>query len=215
MTPVDWWFDFISPYAYLQSERLDAFDGLADVRLRPVLFAALLEHYGQKGPAEIGPKRVHTYRQVVWIAHREGIALTLPPAHPFNPLPLLRLFTAAGGTRTALRRIFRFVWAEGCLPTQSDALMKLAASVGINDPEEALARPEIKQVLRSSTEDAIARGVFGVPTISIGNAHYWGFDSTDMALADLRGDAFLHGDTMRRAGELPVGAQRRPGPTAR
>lgn len=209
MTEVDWWFDFVSPYAYLQSERLGAFDGLADVRLRPVLFAALLEHHGQKGPAEIAPKRVHTYRQVLWIAHRERIALTLPPAHPFNPLPLLRLFIAAGGSRAALHALFRFVWAEGHLPTETDALERLATSLGVEDPAEALARPEVKQALRASTQDAIARGVFGVPTVSIDAEHYWGFDSTDMALAHLRGDAFLRSDAMRGAAQLPAAAQRR------
>ena len=209
MQTMDWWFDFISPFAYLQSERLDAFDQLAEVRLRPVLFAALLEHHGQKGPAEMAGKRAHTYRQVVWIAHREGIALTLPAAHPFNPLPLLRLFVAVGGSRAALHRIFRFVWAEGRLPTDTDAFAALAASLGIDEPQATLADPQIKQALRAGTDEAIARGVFGVPTVSIGNEHFWGFDSTDMALARLRGDAFMDSDAMRRAADLPLGVQRR------
>lgn len=209
MRTADWYFDFISPYAYLQSERLDAFGGLVQLRLRPVLFAALLEHHGHKGPAEIASKRVHTYRHVLWTAHRAGIALTMPPAHPFNPLPLLRLFVAAGGTRDALARIFRFVWAEGRLPDDAAAFAALAASVGVPEPAVALARPEVKQALRAHTDHAIAQGVFGVPTLAVDGELFWGFDSTEFALAWLRGDPSATGEAMRRAADLPEGVRRR------
>lgn len=205
----DWWFDFISPYAYLQSERLDRFDGLARLRLRPVLFAGLLAHHGTKGPAEIPGKREHTYRQVAWMAHREGIALAFPPTHPFNPLPLLRLFVAAGGGRDALQRIFRFVWQDGRLPDDTQAFARLAGSLGIEDVGTALARPQVKDALRASTDEAIARGVFGVPTLDVDGERFWGFDATDMAVAWLQGDAFMRGDAMRRASAVPHGVRRR------
>lgn len=52
----DWYFDFISPFAYLQFVRLGELAG-ARLRLRPVLFAGLLQHWGQLGPAEIPAKR--------------------------------------------------------------------------------------------------------------------------------------------------------------
>jgi 2-hydroxychromene-2-carboxylate isomerase len=211
----DWWFDFISPYAYLQSERLDRFDGRVELRLRPVLFAGLLAHHGHKGPAEIPGKREHTYRQVAWLAHREGIALAFPPSHPFNPLPLLRLFIAAGGGRDALHAIFRFVWRDGRLSDDAAAFGRLAASLGLGDPDDpgaldaALSAPAVKARLRESTDAAIAQGVFGVPTLCVDGQQFWGFDATAMALAWLDGDAFMHGEAMRRAAALPHGVQRR------
>ena len=78
MATVDWFFDFISPFAYLQSEQLAALGPRVRVRFRPVLFAALLAANGQKGPAEIARKRVFTYRFAVWQAKRQGIVLKMP-----------------------------------------------------------------------------------------------------------------------------------------
>ena len=93
MKPIVFWFDPISPFAYLAFEHLpQALAGCTyAVEYRPLLFAGLLKHWGQKGPAEIPPKRAWTYRHIAWLAHQHGIALQMPAVHPFNPLPLLRL----------------------------------------------------------------------------------------------------------------------------
>jgi len=90
---IDFWYDPISPYAYLAFECLPrALMGLSvRVRYRPVLFAGLLKAHGQLGPAEIPGKRAWTYRQVLWLARQHGVPLDLPASHPFNPVPLLRL----------------------------------------------------------------------------------------------------------------------------
>ena len=73
MPTIDWYFDFISPFAYLQSEQLASLGPRVAVRYRPILFAALLEANGSKGPAEIPAKRAFTYRFVVWQAKALGI----------------------------------------------------------------------------------------------------------------------------------------------
>lgn len=80
MRHLTFWFDVISPYAYLAFERLPrALDGLPMVvEYRPVLFAGLLGHWGQKGPAEIEPKRAWTFRHVGWMAHRDAVRLQTP-----------------------------------------------------------------------------------------------------------------------------------------
>src|SRR5450631_3116557 len=93
MKHLNFWFDPVSPFAYLAFQRLpQALEGIShSVSYRPVLFAALLAHWGQKGPAEIEPKRAWTFRQVHWLAHRAGIALDTPLRHPFNPIALSRL----------------------------------------------------------------------------------------------------------------------------
>ena len=97
MTSVDFWFDPISPYAYLAFERLpEAFVGLSyTVAYRPIVFAALLKAFAHKGPAEIEPKRAWTFRQVHWLGHRAGIPIDTPLRHPFNPIALSRLAWAA------------------------------------------------------------------------------------------------------------------------
>ncbi len=93
MKHITFYLDFISPYAYLAFEQLpQALEGVSySVDYQPVLFAGMLKHYGQLGPAEIGPKRDWTYRQVLWLAHRAGIPMQMPASHPFNPLHLPNL----------------------------------------------------------------------------------------------------------------------------
>ncbi|MFM1989950.1 MAG: hypothetical protein RJA99_2907 [Pseudomonadota bacterium] len=210
MKALRWYFDYISPYAYLQSTQLARFEGLARIEYRPVLFAALLNHHGQKGPAEIPAKKVQTFRQVVWLAHRHGIELKLPPAHPFNPLPMLRLSIALGDDPEAVRALFRHVWVDGHLPTDEDAWASLCTSLGVDDPEAEIARSEVKETLRRNTEEAIAIGAFGVPTLAVDDQLFWGFDMTDAAIAYLGGDPMFDAPAMRRAEALPDGVHRVP-----
>lgn len=209
MKTARWYFDYISPYAYLQSTVLERFDGLARIEPVPVLFAGLLGHHGQKGPAEIPTKKVHTFREVVWLADRHGIPLTLPDVHPFNPLPLLRLSIALGNTPEVVRTLFRYVWVEGRLPTEVPRWAELCARLGVDDPDAVLGRIEVKDTLRRNTEAAIGAGVFGVPTLSFDDQSFWGFGMTDAALACLRGDPLFASPAMRRAETLPDGVQRR------
>ena len=113
MKRIDWYFDYISPYAYLQSQRLGEFAGTAEIRPVPVLFAGLLDATGMLGPAEIPAKRLWTYRFCQFTAGRLGVPFRLPPAHPFNPLRILRLSIALDCDPAAIDAIFRFVWGEG------------------------------------------------------------------------------------------------------
>jgi len=75
-----WYFDFISPFAYLQWPKVRALLDDREVVLRPIVLAAVLAARGQKGPAEIPGKREFTYRHVLWQARREGVTLRFPPA---------------------------------------------------------------------------------------------------------------------------------------
>lgn len=207
MRKVNWYFDFISPYAYfglLELERLGR-----DVRVdyRPVLFAGLLNHWGQRGPAEIPGKRTWTYRWCTWYAARRGIPFKLPQAHPFNPLGYLRLAIAANCEPAAIRRIFERLWTTGGDPADPRVLEDLAASLGIAG--ERLADAQVKESLRTNTDAAIADGVFGVPTLVIDGEAFWGADATDFALAYLQDRSVLDNDEMKRVSALPVGASRK------
>jgi 2-hydroxychromene-2-carboxylate isomerase len=206
MRRADWYFDFISPFAYLQSERIPALSGVLDVRYRPVLFAGLLGAHGQKGPAEIPAKRAFTYRFVVWQARRLGIPLKFPHEHPFNPLALLRLAIACDCRPDAVQRIFRFVWRDGRLPDLPIEWAELTHDLGMPDAEARIADPDVKAALRRNTDEAIARGVFGVPTLAIGDQVFWGVDATDMALDYAAGRC--EDPEYARVSSLPEGATR-------
>jgi 2-hydroxychromene-2-carboxylate isomerase len=206
MKTLDWYFDFISPYAYLQNAVLGRVAARAVVRRRPILFAALLNHWGQLGPAEIPNKRTWTYRHCVWLAARHGIPLAMPAMHPFNSLPLLRLSVALGSTPEVVDRLFAFVWVDGKVPSDDVAWQALLAELGVD--EAAIRAPAVKDALRVTGDDAVAAGVFGVPTAVVDGETFWGFDATDMLLAYLAGDAVLASDAMRAAVTLPLGVTR-------
>jgi len=178
-----WYFDFISPFAYLQSTQLDVLNSQHIIDCKPVLFAALLEHWSNVGPAEIPPKRRWTFEHVIWLAHRDNIKLNLPEHHPFNPLPLLRLSIALNNRINVVQRLFRFVWVEGHVPQNAAAFSSLLAEYELS--EHDISTPAIKSQLRSNGEAAINHNVFGVPTLQLEAHTFWGYDATDMAQAYL------------------------------
>lgn len=183
--------DFISPYAYLAFELLpEALRGVSySVSYQPVLFAGMLKHHGQLGPAEIAPKRDWMYRQVRWLAHSRGVELQMPVSHPFNPLSLLRLALAcspeadpAAPNRYVCETIFRHVWrggAEAVEPTRLQALTEALA------PHRDVNSEAVKAQLKRNTDAAIAQGVFGVPTFIVDGQLFWGLDALPMLRAHL------------------------------
>ena len=205
---VSWVFDVISPFSYLAFPRLTELPPHAQLQCVPVLFAALLEHFGQLGPAEIPSKRRFTYRFVLWRARRLGIPLRMPAAHPFNPLAALRLIIAAGSDRRAAGTVLDAVFRDGRDLTDPAVIADLAGVLGVADPAAALSDPQIKQRLRDNTEWARSRGIFGVPTLVIGEEFFWGHDAIDMALDYLAQPEAFGDAAMRAADTLPVGAAR-------
>jgi 2-hydroxychromene-2-carboxylate isomerase len=205
---MDWYFDFISPYSYLQFERMPEWPAGTVLVPRPILFAGLLNHWGQKGPAEIPAKREFTYRQAQWIADRANVPFRFPPRHPFNPINALRLCIAAGNSTEAIRTIFRFVWAEGGEADTPEGIAELARRLGMPDAATKIADPAVKATLRANGEDAIAAKVFGVPSLVIDGAVFWGQDATAMAMDFILHREHFETDAMRHAMAVPVGVSR-------
>ena len=211
MKHITFWFDFISPYAYLAFEKLpQTLDGLSyAVTYKPVLFASFLKHHGQLGPAEIAPKRDWTYRQVNWLARTHGVPLDLPAAHPFNPLALLRLAVACSTdgcpNRWVTETLFRHVWRGGADAADLERLQALGAQL---QPVRDVADESVKQQLREHTEAALALGLFGVPTLQVDDQLFWGFDALPMLRAYLDGDAWFASPAWTEAGQRPVGVRR-------
>ncbi|HEX6828999.1 MAG TPA: 2-hydroxychromene-2-carboxylate isomerase [Burkholderiales bacterium] len=206
---VDWFFDFISPYSWLQFARFPALPEGTAPSLRPVLFAGLLEAWGHKGPAEIPAKRRFTYRQIVWLAQRDGIPLRFPPAHPFNPLRPLRLALALGCGRNVVGTIFRFIWEEGRLVEDDAEWAELARRLGVPDADARIQAPEVKAALRRNGEEAVAAGVFGVPSFVADGEVFWGYDAGGMLLDYLRNPAAFASGELARVAALPAASVRR------
>ncbi len=207
MPPAVWYFDFISPFSYIALHRLRELPQGLVLEYRPVLFAGLLARFGQKGPAEIEPKRRYTYRWCHWWAKSLGIRFRFPAAHPFNPLHHLRLAIACGSTPQAVERIFEAIWTTGADASDAAAFNRLARSLGVDAAR--LGAAEVKDALKRNTEEAAARGIFGVPTLELNGEFFWGADAIEFARAFLADPAVLRNAEIQRLDALPVGAARR------
>jgi 2-hydroxychromene-2-carboxylate isomerase len=207
---IDWYFDLVSPFAFLQ---LNAFGRLPpDVTVvpKPVLLGAILSHWGQIGPAEMAPKRLHTYRMVQWLATKRGIGFTMPERHPFNPLKALRMLAALGPDLQTVRRAFDFVFVEGRAPDTDEAIEDFGRYLVVAGAAAELAGEQsAKDRLRALTDEAIGRGVFGVPTFHVDGELFWGEDATGMLIDYLENPALFSEGKMARLATLPVGVQRK------
>jgi 2-hydroxychromene-2-carboxylate isomerase len=201
------YFDFISPFAYLAWTRLPAIESECQVHIEPVpvLFAGLLNAHGQLGPAEIPAKARWVYRHVARQANRHGIEINPPVHHPFNPLIALRVVSLPlpGEQRNQLiDALFRAVWVEARHVAEPEVVMAVADSVGLDGMVlvDAANTPKNKELLRRHTEQAIADGIFGVPTVRAGNEVFWGFDDLQNLIEYLKGNDPISGQLW---GELP------------
>ena len=211
MKHITFYLDVISPYAYLAFEKLpEVLQGLSySVTYKPVLLAGLLQHHGQLGPAEIAPKRDWTYRQVLWLAQSHGVALQMPASHPFNPLALLRLALACDAQGTPNRHVtgtvLRHVWQGGAQAADVQRLQALTTQLA---PRRSVDSDEVKAQLRAHTDEALALGVFGVPTFVVDGHLFWGLDALPMLRAYLAGDAWFDGPDWAQAASVAQGVQR-------
>ena len=185
MEPIRFYFDYLSPYAYIAWTQIHA---LAErygraVEPRPVLFAALLGEHGQKGPAEIPAKRLYVFKDAYRKAHRAGLPpLTPPPTHPFNPLVALRASTIdreAGVQRRLIDALYAATWAGGGGVETAEKVARIASGIGLDG--EAIVREagsdEAKARVRTNTEEAIGAGAFGIPSMVVDGELFWGVDS--------------------------------------
>ncbi|OJB53630.1 2-hydroxychromene-2-carboxylate isomerase [Burkholderia ubonensis] len=207
-TTATWYFDFVSPFAYLQLEQFERLPPTLAIEPRPIVLGALLAHWGQKAPAEIAAKRVFTYRHAQYRADRLGIPFRMPPAHPFNPIRPLRLAIAMGGSLDVIRRIFRHIWRDGHDVASPEGFAALCDAVGYPEGVSAVDAQEVKDALRAHTDHAIAHGVFGVPTFEWDGELFWGEDATAMFVDCVASRAWLDSPEVRRISALPDGIRR-------
>jgi len=202
-----WYFDYISPFSYLQLTTHPGLFRRDDVSLKPVVFGGILAHWSHKGPAELPTKRTFSYRYVLFRARELGVALRFPPAHPFNPLRALRLTVGLGCGIEVVQTIFDFVWKEG--RSLDGEWARLCDRLGVSDADVLCDAPETKAQLRANGEAASAAGIFGVPTFAVDGELFWGVDATPMLLAYLEDPALFDDPEMQRVTHLPAAIQRK------
>lgn len=213
--PLVFYFDFVSPYAFLAWTQVHAIAERNGRKVAPVpvLFAGLLDAHGTKGPAEIPAKRAYTFRDAYRKAHRLGLpALRPPPSHPFNPLLALRVASSPlepEAKRRLIDALYEATWLLGTGVETAEAVAAAAIRAGLDG--EALVReattPEAKQRLRTATEEAVSRGVFGVPTVFVDGEIFWGTDGLELVEPCLRGEDPVPKDLTWA--ERPASAMRR------
>lgn len=187
MHELEFFFDYLSPYSYLAWVR--AATVLAGVRLRPrpVLLGPLLTHAGQLGPAEIAAKRACTVRDTLRRAARAGVPLRWPQKHPFRSLLAARCTLASGCDPRVISALFHAAWQRG--EDLEDRETVIAALVRESlDPALVAQAGAQSQALRANTDEAIARGVFGVPTLVDADGElFFGDDQLESIAAKLAG----------------------------
>jgi 2-hydroxychromene-2-carboxylate isomerase len=216
--PIQFYFDFISPYAYLAWMKIHELAASHGRRVEPipVLFAALLNANGQKGPAEIPAKRVYIFKDAYRRAYRLGIPLVPPPTHPFNPLLALRAASLPmkdEAKRALIDALFHETWGGGGASVDDPiAVAGVARSAGL-DGEQIVADaalPDAKARLRRQTDEALALGAFGVPTIAVDGELFWGFDAFDSIDHYLRGLDPVRPEILAKWAHIKPSASRLP-----
>lgn len=204
-------YDILSPFAHVAIKRLQELPQDVAVEPKPVLLGAILSHWGQRGPAEIEPKRLHTYRQATHLAARYGVTLRFPPRHPFNPLAALRLLAGAQADVKTVERAFDFVFDQGRAVDTPEDLEAFSDFVGV--PANLANDETAKARLRANTDEAISLGVFGVPTFvaegRAGTELFWGVDSFDMLKDWLADDSLFDREPYAGLAAVQVGIARK------
>lgn len=216
MAEVRFYFDFLSPYAYVGWHLAQRITRARDVRLEPapIALAALLNHHGTKGPAEVPAKRSYAFTDAYRKAARAGLPpLTPPPSHPFNPLLALRVASLPLPDRERARVIdalFEATWATGRGTSEPDAVVRTLDELGLDgrDLVQQAGEAASKERLRETTTRAISEGVFGVPTAMLGTERFFGVDGLEFLAAALDGADPAADLDIERWERLPASAGR-------
>ncbi|MFT5194534.1 MAG: 2-hydroxychromene-2-carboxylate isomerase [Cellvibrionaceae bacterium] len=180
---IPFYFDYISHNAYLAWTQLPRLAQEHNVTFQPVpiLFGAVLKHNNTLGPAEVPPKIHWMTKDVMRKSKLLNVPLNPPATHPFNPLLSLRATCAVADPAEQSKLIdamWKAVWVDSQDVTSTDVVAEVASSVGLDGRHliEQTQNPDVKKILINNTQQAIERGVFGVPSMIVGEELFWGFD---------------------------------------
>lgn len=179
--PIDFYFDFSSPYGYLASTQID---GLGkrhgrEIAWHPFLLGAAFKVTGQQPLTEQPLRGPYHRRDFERSARLIGVPFRLPEKFPFFGLVASRAFYWLGGGEKAkalAKSVYHAAFAEGRDVTPVPVVAALAKDLGIEGLEQGVELPETKEKLRSVTEQAVAAGIFGSPFFVVDGESFWGHD---------------------------------------
>lgn len=187
----DFFFDIASPYSYLASTQLEGIEERtgAQARLLPITLGGLRKSTGHQMPP---PQQLkYMSEDTARWAKQYGVQMQIPSAFPVSTIKALRAIVAAqkaGNGAKAMHALFHTYWADGNDVSQPDAVERALTAAGLEGKSllEQTEAQEIKDELRRNTELALARGVFGVPTLFVGERSFWGNDRLHFVEAELK-----------------------------
>lgn len=168
-----WYFDFASPFSYLQLAKVREWRSRLPVTPVPIAARVLPKVGGEREAQALGVEG-SIERFVRWRAKATGLTLNFPPTYPFNSFAALRLCVAAGNSWQAIEAIFDHLWRDGHDGMLPDELRSVARTLGLADPVAAIAAGESASIVRSNTTAALALGVTSVPTVRVGGRLFSG-----------------------------------------
>jgi 2-hydroxychromene-2-carboxylate isomerase len=183
--PIEFYFDFSSPYGYLGAQRIDAIGaefGRA-VSWRPILLGVIFKITGQSPLVSQTLRGPYSARDMARSARKLGVKFALPDGFPFSSIYACRVFYWLDGqspdaAKAYARAVFNSAFAEGRVVAEPEAAVDLAVSLG-HDRAAVLAGmqdPAVKERLRDETQQAMHKGVFGSPFVIVDGEPFWGND---------------------------------------
>jgi 2-hydroxychromene-2-carboxylate isomerase len=188
---LEFFYDFVSPYSYLASTRVEEVARRAGgtVRFRPFLLGGVFKATGNRAPIEIEAKGRHMWRDLERWASRLGVPFARPAVFPAASILALRCALAAeeqGKLVPFTHAAFRAYWGEGGDLSSPDLVARAASSVGLDGAALVAAAPRFKEALARSTQEAVDRGAFGAPTFFVAGELFVGNDRLDFVEEALR-----------------------------
>ena len=185
----DFYFDFISPYSFLAHKEIINIERKNSIKIRykPILLGGLHNLHGIKAPAFIPAKAKHMIRDCKLIAERNNVKFKFNSYFPIKSLNLMRGVLVAEEDNIKsyyIDNIFNTIWQDGLNMNDEIIVQKVLKNLNINPKTFALRSSSslIKDSLRSKTDEAYEKGIFGAPTFVSNNKIFWGQDRIEFAL---------------------------------
>ena len=185
---VEFYFDFISPYAYLAYKKIQSLPKDIKIKYKPVLLGALHNLEGITAPAFIKPKLKHMISDCDLIANKNKSNFIWNSKFPINSLSVMRgyLFINAENRELYMNVMFDAYWKDNLDISNEKILKNLIEKCKINSSKffDGIKDLKIKDELRSITQEAHDKGIFGAPTFVVNNKIFWGQDRLEFALEE-------------------------------
>ena len=185
---VEFYFDFISPYAYLAYKKIQSLPKDIKIKYKPVLLGALHNLEGITAPAFIKPKLKHMISDCDLIANKNKSNFIWNSKFPINSLSVMRgyLFINAENRELYMNVMFDAYWKDNLDISNEKILKNLIEKCKINSIKffDGIKDLKIKDELKSITQEAHDKGIFGAPTFVVNNKIFWGQDRLEFALEE-------------------------------